>query len=302
MISWDKCQLFSFYLYPQILTMTKRFSAVLYLFLSVSAIAQELNVMTFNIRLNTASDSMNAWPYRKDMVASQVLFHEAQIVGVQEALLDQMTDLQQRLPKYRYKGVGRDDGERKGEFSAIFYDTTRLQALDSKTFWLSETPEWAGSKSWDAAITRIVTWIKFRDKKTKKIFYAFNTHFDHIGKIARRESAKLLLERIREIAGTAPVVVTGDFNSTPDDEPVQLIVDQSNSQHLVDSKGISLSPHYGPTGTFNAFKGKEIDNQPIDYIFLKGTWKVLKHATISQTWDGRFASDHFAVVARLLMN
>ena len=258
--------------------------------------------MTFNIRLNTASDSMNAWPYRKDMVASQVLFHEVHIVGVQEALLDQMTDLQQRLPKYRYRGVGRDDGERKGEFSAIFYDTTRLDAMESKTFWLSETPEWAGSKSWDAAITRIVTWIRFRDKKTKKIFFAFNTHFDHIGKVARRESAKLLLQKISEVAGAAPVVVTGDFNSTPDDEPVQLIVDQSNTLHLVDSKGISLQPHYGPTGTFNGFKEKEKDDQPIDYIFLKGKWRVLKHATISQTWDGRFASDHFAVVAKLQLN
>src|SRR4026207_2407770 len=125
-------------------------SIVLRLLLSVSAIAQELNVMTFNIRLNTSSDSMNAWPYRNDMVASQVLFHEAHIVGVQEALLDQMTDLQQRLPKYKYKGVGRDDGERKGEFSALFYDTTRLEALESKTFWLSETPEWGGSKRWEA--------------------------------------------------------------------------------------------------------------------------------------------------------
>lgn len=257
--------------------------------------------MTFNIRLNTSSDSMNAWPYRKDMVASQVLFHEAHIVGVQEALLDQMTDLQQRLPKYKYKGVGRDDGERKGEFSALFYDTTRLEALESKTFWLSETPEWAGSKSWDAAITRIVTWIKFRDKKTKKIFYAFNTHFDHIGKVARRESAKLLLQKIKEIAGNAPTVVTGDFNSTPDDEPIQLILDQSNPLRLVDSKGISLQPHYGPTGTFNGFKERESDDQPIDYIFLKGKWKVLKHATISQTWDGRFASDHFAVMAKLLI-
>ena len=281
--------------------MRKIFSFIFCLLLGVSAIAQELNVMTFNIRLNTASDSMNAWPYRKDMVASQVLFHEAHIVGVQEALLDQMTDLQERLPRYRYKGVGRDDGERKGEFSALFYDTTRLAALESKTFWLSETPEWAGSKSWDAAITRIVTWIKFRDKKTKKIFYAFNTHFDHIGKVARRESAKLLLQKIKEIAGSAPVVVTGDFNSTPDDEPVQLILDQSSPLRLVDSKGISLQPHYGPTGTFNGFKEKEGDDRPIDYIFLKGKWKVLKHATISQTWDGRFASDHFAVVARLLI-
>jgi endonuclease/exonuclease/phosphatase family metal-dependent hydrolase len=110
-----------------------------------------------------------------------------------------------------------------------------------------------------------------------------------------------LLQKIKEIAGSAPVVVTGDFNSTPDDEPVQLILDQSSPLRLVDSKRISLQPHYGPTGTFNGFKEKESDDRPIDYIFLKGKWKVLKHATISQTWDGRFASDHFAVVARLLI-
>ena len=185
--------------------MAKLFGIFLLSLVSSTAIAQELNVMTFNIRLNTAADSMNAWPYRKDKVASQILFHEVHILGVQEALHDQMTDLQQRLPRFKYKGVGRDDGREKGEYSAIFYDTTRLQALQSKTFWLSETPEVAGSKSWDAAITRIVTWIKFKDKKTKKIFFAFNTHFDHIGKVARRESAKILLQKVKEIAGNTPV-------------------------------------------------------------------------------------------------
>ena len=190
--------------------------------------SQDLNVMTFNIRYNTMSDSVNAWPYRKDKVASQVLFHEAHILGVQEALHDQMLDLQERLSQYKYAGVGRDDGKEKGEYSAIFYDTARLQALQTKTFWLSETPEVPGSKSWDAAITRIVTWIKFRDKKTKKIFFAFNTHFDHIGKIARRESAKLLLQKIKEIAGNTPAVITGDFNAEPADEPVQVIKDLSN--------------------------------------------------------------------------
>ena len=272
---------------------------ILFLLLNVPSIAQELNVMTFNIRFNTASDSMNAWPYRKDKVASQILFHEAHIVGVQEALIGQLKDMQERLPKYKYKGVGRDDGEQKGEFSAVFYDTTRVEALQSKTFWLSETPERAGSKSWDAAITRIVTWIKFRDRKTKKIFYAFNTHFDHIGKIARRESARLLLQKIKEIAGSTPAVVTGDFNATPEDEPVQVIVDRSNPLHLVDSKEISIKPHYGPTGTFNGFAEKERDDNPIDYIFLKGKWKVLTHATISQTWGGKFASDHFSVLAKL---
>lgn len=271
------------------------------LFISVSAMAQELNVMTFNIRYNTMSDSANAWPYRKDKVASQVLFHEAHILGVQEALHDQMQDLQQRLPQYRYAGVGRDDGIEKGEYSAIFYDTTRLQALQTKTFWLSETPEVAGSKSWDAAITRIVTWIKFRDKKTNKIFFAFNTHFDHIGKVARRESAKILLQKVKEAAGNAPAFITGDFNAEPADEPVQVIKDVSNPLHFTDSKELSKKPHYGPEGTFNGFKSKERNDQPIDYIFLKGKWKVLQHATISQTWEGLFASDHFAVWAKLAL-
>jgi endonuclease/exonuclease/phosphatase family metal-dependent hydrolase len=280
--------------------MLKRFLFFIFLPASVAISAQDLNIMTFNIRLNTSSDSLNAWPYRKDKVASQILFHEAHILGVQEALHDQMADLQQRLPQHKYAGVGRDDGKEKGEYSAIFYDTIRLQALQNNTFWLSETPEVPGSKSWDAAITRIVSWVKFRDRKTKKIFFAFNTHFDHIGKIARRESAKLLLQKVKEIAGNVPAVITGDFNAEPADEPVQVIKDKSNLLHLTDAKEISLTPHYGPTGTFNGFQAKERNDQPIDYIFLKGKWKVLEHATISQTWEGRFASDHFAVMARVL--
>ncbi|ULQ57789.1 endonuclease/exonuclease/phosphatase family protein [Flavihumibacter rivuli] len=266
-----------------------------------AAMAQDLNVMSFNIRLHTAADSLNAWPYRKDLVASQILYHEAHIIGVQEALHDQMMDLQQRLPGYQYAGVGRDDGKQKGEYSAIFYDTKRLEALESATFWLSETPEVPGSKSWDAAITRIVTWVKFRDRKTKKTFYAFNTHFDHMGKQARKESAQLLLRQVEAIAGKIPAVITGDFNATPSDEPIRVILDNSNSLHLKDSKGLSASPHYGPTGTFNGFTSKELNNEPIDHIFLKGNWKVGSHATISQTWQGRFASDHFAVIARLVL-
>jgi endonuclease/exonuclease/phosphatase family metal-dependent hydrolase len=267
--------------------------------MSFSLSAQELNVMTFNIRFNTSSDDLDAWPHRKDKVASQILFHEVQLLGVQEALHDQMMDLKERLPKFNYVGVGRDDGKEKGEYSAIFYDTTRLQLLNSQTFWLSETPAIPGSKSWDAAITRIVTWAKFKDKKTKKIFFAFNTHFDHMGKVARRESAKIILAKVKEIASSSPAVITGDFNSEPGDEPVQIIMDKNNPLHLVDSKEISQAPHYGPTGTFNGFKSKERNDQPIDYIFTKGKWKVLKHASISQSWEGRFASDHFAVLATL---
>lgn len=266
---------------------------------SISIQSQELNVMTFNIRLNIKSDSLNAWPYRKNNAASQILFHKVNILGVQEALHEQMMDLVQSLPQYKFIGVGRDDGKAKGEYSAIFYDTTRLKLLESATFWLSLTPEVPGSKSWDAAITRIVTWGKFRDIANKKTFYVFNTHFDHIGKEARRESAKLLKQRVKDIAGNNPVLILGDFNSKPSDEPIMVLMDANDPQKFVDSKVVSTAPHYGPTGTFNAFTSKEIDNEPIDYIFLRGTWKVLQHATLSQTWGGRFSSDHFPVFARL---
>jgi len=261
----------------------------------------ELNVLTFNIRYNNPGDSLNAWPLRKDKAVSQILFHQADIVGVQEAQDDQMQDLLKSLPKYKSAGGGRDDGKTKGEYSAIFYNTERLVALQSATFWLSEKPTVAGSKGWDANFPRIVTWIKFKDKKSGKTFFHFNTHFDHIGKIARRESAKYLLHAVDSIAGKTTAVVTGDFNAIPTDEPIRIIIDSSNSQHLLDTKLLSATPHYGPTGTFNAFGQKERDDYPIDYIFVNRAIKVLQHATLSQTWQGRFSSDHFPVFARVVL-
>ncbi len=260
-----------------------------------------LNVMTFNIRYNNPGDSANAWPYRKGFAASQIAFHQSHIVGVQEALYGQLTDLELLLPNYRYLGVGRDDGKTKGEFSAVFYDTTRLRAIHSETFWLSETPQVPGSKSWDAAITRVVTWVLFKDQQTKKEFYLFNTHFDHIGKVARKASAELLLQKVKAIAGNKPAIITGDFNAKPTDEPIQVVTAKVNPLYFTDSKEISEQPHYGPTGTFNSFQSKEINDQPIDYIFLKGKFKVLQHATLSQTWQGRFSSDHFPVFTRLII-
>jgi endonuclease/exonuclease/phosphatase family metal-dependent hydrolase len=272
---------------------------LLVILISLTGISQPLHVMSFNIRLNTKSDSLNSWPYRKDMVASQVLFHETHILGVQEALHDQMTDLGARLSSFKYIGTGRDDGKQKGEYSAIFYDTTRLQILKSETFWLSETPTIPGSKSWDAAITRIVTWGKFKDRKTKVVFFVFNTHFDHMGKEARRQSALLIRERIVSIAGKFPVIVTGDFNSKPSDDPIRILTDSLNKNYLTDTKIVSKTPHYGPTGSFNAFQSKETSDEPIDFIFIKNGGKVLQHANLSQTWMGRFSSDHFPVFARI---
>jgi endonuclease/exonuclease/phosphatase family metal-dependent hydrolase len=273
----------------------------LFLFLTVVVVlfasAQSLNVMTFNIRLNISSDGENAWPYRKDKAASQILFHDVQILGVQEALHGQMMDLKESLTDFSYVGVGRDDGKTAGEYSAIFYDSTRLKLLKTETFWLSEQLTIPGSKSWDAAITRIVTWAEFKDRKSKKKFFVFNTHFDHIGKTARLESAKIILQKVRDIAGKHPVIVTGDFNSSPSDDPYKLITSTNNSERLTDSKSISVSPHYGPTGTFNAFQNKETSDEPIDYIFVKNKVRVLRHATLSQSWQGHFSSDHFPVFA-----
>lgn len=267
------------------------------------ALAQApLEVMTFNIRYNNPKDSLNAWPHRKDKVAGQILFHEAHLLGVQEALYEQITDLQERLPRYKYIGVGRGDGKQEGEFSAIFYDTTRLQLLKNQTFWLSETPQVPGSKGWDAAITRIVTWGQFRDKKSRRVFFHFNTHFDHMGKEARRESARLLLKQVQQIAGGTPAVITGDFNATPDDEPIQVVMNTQDPLHFTDSKAVSKTPHYGPEGTFNGFRATgEQGDKPIDYIFLKGKFTVLQHASLSATWHGRYASDHYAVVSRLVL-
>ena len=255
---------------------------------SLGLSAQEpVTIMSFNIRMDTKSDSANAWPFRKDMAASQILFHEADIVGVQEALHHQMTDLSERLKKYKYIGGGRDDGKERGEYSAIFYNEERLEMIVSETFWLSPTPAVPGSKGWDAAITRVVTWGRFKDKRNGKEFFVFNTHFDHIGKEARKQSARLILQKIKDLAGNRPVILTGDFNANPNDEPIQVITDKENPMHLVDAKSISATPHYGPTGTFSGFGPRERTDQPIDYIFVRNGVTVLKHATLSETWQGR---------------
>ncbi len=260
--------------------------------------SQELQVMSFNIRYDNAADSLNAWLHRKDKVTSQVLFQEVHILGIQEALHHQMEDLRNGLPAYKGLGSGRDGGQ-QAEYSALFYDTTRLQLLASNTLWLSPTPHVVASKGWDAALTRVLTWGKFRDRLTRQVFFAFNTHFDHVGQVARRESALLVLKTIQEIAGDQPAILTGDFNAHPADEPIQIITDKSRRNHLTNSQDLSSTPHFGPTGTFNGFTSKELADTPIDFIFLKGGWKVRRHATLSPTWQGRFASDHFAVLTTL---
>ncbi|MFZ4543886.1 MAG: endonuclease/exonuclease/phosphatase family protein [Saprospiraceae bacterium] len=261
-----------------------------------------INMMTFNIRLSTAEkDTLDNWEHRKQKVYDVIDFMDTDIFGVQEAKPDQLKDLQKYYgSSYKYIGLPRETGV-NGEFCAIFYSPSRFEVLAENTFWLSENPQNSGVKGWDAACPRIVTYGKFKDKIYDKTFFVFNTHFDHIGQIARRESAKLLLQKVSEIAGEQPVMVMGDFNSKPKDEPITTLCKEFDQTTLIDSKELSLSRHFGPTGTFNGFGTKETSNEPIDYIFIKNSVRVLKHATLSTSWNGRFASDHFPVFARIIL-
>lgn len=190
----------------------------------VSLFSQQMNIITFNIRLNTPNDGINAWPNRIDMVCGLLKFHDPDIFGLQEALHGQIEDIQKNLPDYEWFGVGRDDGEKAGEFSPIFFIKTKFILIENGTFWLSETPEKPG-KGWDAAFNRVVTWGKFKSKVTGKQFLVFNTHFDHIGNEARKNSAFLIRDKIKEISNNQglPVILVGDFNLEPESEPIGLI-------------------------------------------------------------------------------
>ncbi|KQS35954.1 endonuclease/exonuclease/phosphatase family protein [Pedobacter sp. Leaf194] len=251
-----------------------------------------VNIITYNIRYNNPGDGVNAWPNRKDNVKALVKFHDADILCVQEALAEQFDALSENT-NFDFVGVGRDDGKRKGEFSAIYFDKTRFTKKDGGTFWLSETPE-VPSKGWDAVLPRICSWVKLYDKLNKQEFIVFNTHYDHVGVKARIESAKLIKQKIQEIAPKLPVVYTGDLNVTPETEAIATI-----KSFLQDAKEISVEQPYGPAGTFNSFDfNSELKNR-IDYIFVNNGFNVQKFAVLSDSKDKRYFSDHLPVFVRL---
>ncbi|MFN1219363.1 endonuclease/exonuclease/phosphatase family protein [Chryseobacterium kwangjuense] len=275
--------------------MNFRFSILSLLFFALG-FSQDIKVMSFNIRLNVASDKENAWPERKQDALDLLSYYHPDYFGVQEALPEQMKDIKAGLKNYDYVGVGRDDGKEKGEFSAIFYDTNRLQVIKSGTFWLSETPE-VPSKGWDAALNRICTYAFFRDKKSKKEFLAMNLHFDHIGNVARVKSSELILKKIKEMnPKNLPLTLTGDFNLTEDSEPIKIL-----SQNLNDSFYHSETKPYGPKGTFTGFNVSEIPKDRIDYIFVKG-FKIKSQRHINDRRENLlYPSDHFPVLAELAL-
>jgi len=272
----------------------KRFFFIILVFACNTIMAQNIRIISYNIRYNNPGDGINAWPNRSAQVAALLDFHQAEIFGLQEALIGQIEDIQAKLPNMKWIGVGRDDGKKAGEYSPLFYNSKKFKALKSGYFWLSETPDKPGL-GWDAACNRICTWLLLETDKKDKQFMVFNTHFDHQGIKARTESAKLILKKIKELnTSKLPVILTGDFNLTPEQEPIAVI-----TKELKDSRTITKDAPYGPTGTFNGFKFDAPLKDRIDFIFVNDKVEVKQYAVLSDSKDLHYPSDHLPVFVNI---
>ena len=261
---------------------------------------EAMNVMSYNIRYDNSGDGENQWGNRKDFAANLVKFHEVDIFGAQEVLHNQLNDLLERLPEFDYIGVGREDGKTKGEYSPIFYRKDRFSVEKSGNFWLSEDINAVGKKGWDAACERVATWAVLRDKETGKRFFFLNTHLDHMGKVARHEGASLVLEQAKLLSGELPIIVTGDFNAAPSDEPIRVLTDPSDPRHLTHTRTIAALK-YGPEWTFHDFGRVPLNKREwIDYIFVKGDFKVLRHGSLTDTLNTLYPSDHCPILTTLV--
>ncbi|OXB09087.1 endonuclease/exonuclease/phosphatase [Flavobacterium plurextorum] len=268
---------------------------VMMLLVSGAFYGQNLKIMTYNIRLNVASDGENAWPNRKDYFMSQVQFYSPDIFGVQEATPSQVIDIESGMPKYSKFGIGREEGG-TGEACTIYYKKDRFKLQESNTFWLSETPN-VVSRGWDAACNRVCTYGLFTDLKTKKTFYVFNLHLDHMGEVARVKGVQVVLEKIKTInTKKYPVFLMGDFNSEPNTPQIAEI-----KKVMDDTRDVSKEKPFGPSGTFNNFKHNEPVTLLIDYIFISKNsgLKVQKHAVLSDSKDLKYPSDHLPVLIEI---
>lgn len=259
------------------------------------ATAQPLKLMTYNIRLDVAVDGENDWAHRKDFFTSQIQFYEPDIFGVQEAMPNQVIDIATSLSQYSFIGIGRD-GAGKGESSNIYYKKNRFLLKETNTFWLSETPGKI-SKGWDAAFNRVCTYALLKDTKTKKIFWVFNTHLDHIGEEARTKGIQLILSKIAAVnIKNYPVIFMGDFNSEPNSNRIIEL-----KKVMDDCRQVSEDKPFGPSGTFNGFKHNEPVTKLIDYIFISKNkkLKVNKYAVLSDSDNLKYPSDHLPVYVAL---
>ena len=256
---------------------------------------EAFRIATFNIRL-PADKTPNSWAERAPKCRALIENRGFDLMGLQEAMWSQIQDLLQ-MEGWAFVGVCRDDGKQKGEASCIFYKKDRFEVLDSGTFWLSETPEMPGSKSWETACTRVCTWADMKDRKTGKTFVYFNTHLDHVSKEAREKGMELIIRRMKEKTQGRAAFLTGDMNAYASDVSVQTAL-----AVLRDSKAVSRTPHTGPDVTFNSFKYKaNPQGQAIDYIFVSDGIDVLTHATLNDSENNLYPSDHFPVAADVVV-
>lgn len=264
---------------------------ILILVLTVSSFgfAQDFSVMSYNIKLDYPIEGENSWTNRKPFFTNQIKFYEPDVLGVQEAMPNQMKDIDSLLVDYSFVGVGRDDGKDQGEYSAIFYKKEKFTVVKSNTFWLSQTPEKVGM-GWDAVCNRVCTYVLLKDNVSGKQFWVFNTHFDHVGKEARKNSATLIIKKIKELnIDNYPVILTGDFNMEPSHESIKHI-----KTELKDSKEVA-EVTFGPEGTYNGFHFDRPVTRRIDYAFVSDGLEVKKYAVLSDNWNLHYPSDHLPV-------
>ncbi len=272
--------------------MKKYHFAFIFMFLSSIGFSQDLSLMTYNIRYATANDGENQWEKRKDFLVDQITFYAPDVFGIQEGLEHQIAFIQDSISKYTYIGVGRDDGKEKGEFCAIFFNNKKLDLLFENTFWLSPTPDKI-SKGWDAAYERICTYALFVDKTSGNKFWVFNTHFDHIGTLARENSAALIVKKVNEVnKDKFPVFVMGDLNLNETSKAISYLSSVFN-----DSRSVSKERPFGPHGTFTGFEFHKPVKDRIDYIFCsRKDIIVKKYGVLTDSKESRYPSDHFPVL------
>lgn len=276
----------------------KHFLAILFLLFVIQSesYAQDLNIGSYNLRYQNQADSTagNDWGLRYPIIAQLIKFNDLDVFGVQEGFYRMLNNLQDSLPGYKWVGVGRDGGQ-QGEHSAIFYKTAKYKLLKSGNFWLSPTDTEHPNVGWDAALTRVCTWVQLKELKTGFIFNFFNVHMDHVGVLARKESAKLIMRKIREMPGQVPTILTGDFNADQHSEVYQTL---TASGWLKDS--FVVSPvKLATDATFNGFKIGNKGDARIDHILVTGKFKVKRYGILTNTFNGRLPSDHYPVIVGL---
>lgn len=263
----------------------------------------DVRVMSFNIRYGTAKDGENHWDRRKEFLIQTIQAFDPDLLGTQETVGFQRDYLARQLPEYDWLGVGRNDGRESGEMMALYFKRARFEKVAGDHFWLSETPDRAGSKSWGSSLPRMVTWVKLRDRRRADAppILFLNTHFDHLGARARVESARLLRRQTQALGQGCGVIVTGDFNAGENSEPYRALFGQVEDQAspLVDAFRIA-HPQPGPKeGTFSGFRRDAIGGARIDWIAVSRDWQVVRAEIDRTARDGRTPSDHFPVTAVL---